>query len=60
MPGVEQCDGLIDHVQFIAFDFLVEAALDHLDDPARVEVDTEADSAAMLAEVLDGVISSKE
>ena len=34
--------------------FLNFAALDELDDPAGIEIDTEGDAAAVLGEVLDG------
>jgi len=51
--AAEDRQGLIDAVVFIEVGFLHFAALDALDDPARVEIDAEGDAAAMLGEVLD-------
>src|SRR5437763_111996 len=46
--------GLIDAVLLVEIALLNLAALDALDDPARVEVDAEGDPAAELGEMLDG------
>ena len=51
--GAQQGEGLFDDVLFVGFGFVDLAALDQLDDPARVEVGHEADPAAMLGEMLD-------
>ena len=52
--GLQEGEGLVDDVALVELHLLHLAALDELDDPARVEVDHEADAAADLAEVLDG------
>ena len=41
------------HVVLVRFEVLAPALLDQLDDPARIEIDAEADAAAVLGEVLD-------
>src|SRR5437588_326675 len=51
--GGEDGDGLIDDVVLIRLQVLHPAFLDDLDDPARVEIDAEADAAAELGEMLD-------
>src|ERR1051325_1004596 len=54
MSGAQNGDGLIDAVLLVSFKVLHPAFFDELDDPARIEIDAEADSAAKLAEVFDG------
>ena len=44
---------LIDDVLLVGLEVLHPALLDELDDPARIEIDAEADAAAVLAQVLD-------
>ena len=53
VPGLEDRDGLIDDVILVGLQVLAPALLDELDDPARIEIDAEADAAAVLREVLD-------
>ena len=53
VPGGEDRHRLIDAVLLVRLQVLHPALLDELDDPARVEVDAEADAAAVLAQVLD-------
>ena len=52
-PGLENRDRLIDDVILVGLQVLAPALLDQLDHPARIEVDAEADAAAILREVLD-------
>ena len=52
--SLEKCERLVDAVLLIALGFLNVAAFDELDDPAWVEVDTEANASAMLRQMLDG------
>ena len=52
--AAEDGQGLIDAMLFVEIGFLNFAALEELDDPARVEIDAEGDAAAMLGEMLDG------
>jgi hypothetical protein len=51
--SLEKRQRLVDAVLFVTLGFLNVAALNELDDPARVEIDTEGDAAAMLREMLD-------
>ena len=53
VPGREDRHRLVDAVFLVGLQVLHPALLDELDHPARVEVDAEADAAAILAEVLD-------
>ena len=53
VAGREHRHRLVDHVFLVQLELVHRAALDELDDPTRVEVDAEADAAAVLAEVLD-------
>ena len=55
MPSwaLQQDQRLVDHVLLVALHLRHVSALDELDHPARVEVDHEADPAAVLAQVLD-------
>ena len=53
VAGAEDRDRLIDDVILVGLQVLGPALLDQLDDPARIEVDAEADAAAMLRQVLD-------
>ena len=46
-------DGLIDDVILVSVQVFAPALLDQLDHPSRIEIDTEADSAADLREVFD-------
>ena len=50
----ENRERLIDAVLLVRFELLHPAFLDELDDPARIEVDAEADAAAVLGQMLDG------
>src|SRR4051812_31904080 len=52
--AAEDREGLVDAVILVEIDFLNFAALEALNDPARVEIDAERDAAAELGEVLDG------
>ena len=54
VPGAENGDRLIDDVVFVFLGFLDFAFLEQLDDPPRIEIDAEADPAAILGQVLDG------
>ena len=54
VPGLEDRDRLVDHVILVRLQMLAPAFLDQLDDPARIEIDAEADAAAILREMLDG------
>ena len=51
VPGREDRDGLVDAVLLVRFQVLHPALLDQLDDPARIQVDAEADAAAILRQV---------
>ena len=53
VPGAEDRDRLIDAVLLVRFEVLHPALLDELDDPPRIEIDAEANAAAMLGQVLD-------
>ena len=53
VPGAEDRDRLIDAVLLVRFEVLHPALLDQLDDPPRIEIDAEADAAAVLGEMLD-------
>src|SRR5262245_20819686 len=53
VAGAQDGDRLVDHVLLVGLEVLGPALVDQLDDPARVEVDAEADPAAVLREVLD-------
>ena len=53
VPRLENGHRLIDDVRLVGLEVLAPAFLDQLDDPARIEVDAEADAAAILREVLD-------
>ena len=50
VAGVENGDGLLDHVRLVSIQVFDRARLDQLDDPARIEVDAKADAAAVLAQ----------
>ena len=52
MTGRQRGDGLVDHVGLVGLQVIHPALPDQLDHPARVEIDAEADAAAMLREVL--------
>ena len=51
---LEQRERLVDDVLLVRLHLSISPPLDELDHPARVEVEHEADAAAMLGEVLDG------
>ena len=50
--GRQNRHGLLDDVFLVGFQVLHPAFLDELDDPAWIEIDTETDAAAVLAQVL--------
>ena len=54
VAGAENRDRLIDAMLLVRFELLHPAFFDELDDPARIEIDAEADAAAMLGQMLDG------
>ena len=53
VAGAQNRDRLIDAVLLVRFEVLRPALLDELDDPPRIEIDAEADAAAILSQVLD-------
>ena len=53
VAGAKDRQRLVDAVLLVRFEVLHPALLDELDDPARIEIDAEADAAAMLGQVLD-------
>ena len=53
VPGGEDRERLVDAVLLVRFEVLHPALLDELDDPPRIEVDAEADAAAILGQMLD-------
>ena len=54
VAGLQNRDRLVDDVILVGLEVLGPALLDQLDDPARIEIDAEADPAAVLAQMLDG------
>src|SRR5439155_19862259 len=54
VTGFEHGQGLLDNVILVSIEVLHPTFFDELDDPAWVQVDAEADAAAILAEMLDG------
>ena len=53
VAGAEDRDRLVDAMLLVGFEVLHPALLDQLDDPARIEIDAEANAAAMLGQMLD-------
>ncbi len=54
VPGMQNRNGLLDAMLLVGFELFDGAAFDELDNPARIQIDAEADAAAMLGQVLDG------
>ena len=54
MPGSQNRDRLINAMFLVFFEVIHPALLDQLHDPTRIQVDTKADSLAVLGEMLDG------
>ena len=50
----QDSDGLVDAVLLVLFKMLHPSFLDQFDYPSRVEVDAEADTSAILAQMLNG------
>ena len=53
VAGAEDRDRLVDDVVLVGLEVIHPALLDQLDDPARIEIDREADAAAVLRQMLD-------
>ena len=51
--ALQERQRLVDDVLLVGLELLHLPLLDQLDDPARIEIDAEADAAAVLGEVLD-------
>ena len=54
MVGRKDRDGLVDAVLLVLFEMFHPPLLDEFDHPSRIQVDAKADSASVLAQVLDG------
>ena len=54
MVGRQDCDCLVDAMLLVLFKMFHPSLLDQFDHPTRVEVDTEANSSSILAEVFNG------
>jgi hypothetical protein len=52
--GGQDRHGLVDDVLLVGLEVLHPAVLDELDDPARIEIDAEANATAELAKMFDG------